>query len=44
MFAAEPPLTSEPAASAGKPIQSLNQPSTSSSTWLGPAASIHEPA
>ena len=44
MFAAEPPLVSEPAASTGKPTQSLNQPSTSSSTWLGPADSIHEPA
>ena len=44
MFPAEPPLTSAPAASGGKPIHSLNQSSTSSSTWLGPADSIQEPA
>jgi hypothetical protein len=43
-FAADPPETSTPAAPAGYPIQSANQRTTSSSTWLGPADSIHAPA
>ena len=43
-FAAEPPVTSDPAASAGYPTQSLNHPRTSVSSWVGPADSIHEPA
>ena len=38
MFATEPPLTSVPPASGGKPIQSLNQPSTSSSSLARPGA------
>ena len=43
MFAALPPLTSTPAVDSGRPSQSRNQSITVSSTWLGPAASIHEP-
>src|SRR3954453_11511484 len=44
MFAALPPLSSTPEEADGTPSQSLNQSITVSSTWLGPAASIHEPA
>ena len=44
MLAAEPPLTSTPEAVDGKPSQRLNQSSTTSSTWLGPAPPIHQQA
>src|SRR5439155_20866522 len=43
-FASEPPLVRTPRASAGKPRNSLNQSSTSSSTCAGPAASSQTPA
>ena len=43
MFAAEPPLTRMPAVESGRPNQSANQRSTTSSTWLGPADSIQAP-
>ena len=44
MLAALPPESSSPDAEDGYPSQSLNQSSTVSSTWPGPAASIHDPA
>ena len=44
MFAAEPPLSSVPPAVSGSPSQSRNQSSTCSSSCVGPAASIHDPA
>ena len=43
MFAAEPPLTRTPAVDSGNPNQSANHRSTTSSTWLAPAASIQLP-
>ena len=44
MFAALPPETSTPDAVAGMPSQERNHPRTVSSTWVGPAPSIHDPA
>jgi hypothetical protein len=40
-FAAEPPLTSTPAAPAGIPSQVRNQSMTSSSIWVAAGDSIH---
>ena len=42
-LAADPPVTRSPAVLAGIPSQVRNQSMTSSSTWAGPAASIHAP-
>ena len=36
-------MTSTPAVPAGSPSQPRNQSMTSSSTWVGPADSIHAP-